>query len=69
MKSAVLIADLDSAIFAPMLVPERKSCLLRTNSFLSEHNHLYRFTILIAKAIAFSFSNIPAPCHRQPSNK
>ena len=39
-KSARLIAALDSAMFAPMLVPERRSCLLSTYSFLSSRSHL-----------------------------
>ena len=39
-KSARLIAALDSAMLAPMLVPERRSCLLSTCSLLSSCNHL-----------------------------
>ena len=62
-KSALLIADCASEILVPMLVPERSSCLLRTNSLLSSHNHLYKLTILIAKFILLVFKQVTCLTH------
>ena len=53
MKSALLCACCASATFAPILVPERKSCLESTNSFFLSERYLYSLTILIAKSKLF----------------
>jgi len=47
-KSALLCACWASATFAPMLVPERRSCLERVYSFFVLRRYLHRFTVRIA---------------------
>ena len=44
-KSALLCANWASFIFAPMLVPLRSNCLLRTNSLLFETKWRYKHII------------------------
>ena len=53
-KSFLLIAQIASAMFAPMLVPLLTSCLLNRYSFFSFRRYLYKLTILIAKSLLFS---------------
>ena len=53
-KSALLCPCVHSRIFAPTLVPLRKSCFDITDSSFSLTKYLYSFTILTAKSMLFS---------------
>ncbi len=54
-KSAIEIPPFASDIFAPILVPDLKSCFERMYSLFSSERNLYALTILIANAYALSY--------------
>lgn len=54
-KSFFDCAFIASLIFAPILVPDRNNCFDKTYSLLFSHNHLYAFTMRIAKLKDFSY--------------
>ena len=61
MKSALLCANWASLMFAPILVPLRSNCLLRTNSLLFDTIYRCSRTIrnandLLNKSISFCFA-------------
>ncbi len=55
-KSAVEIAPLASATFAPIEVPQRKNCFDKTYSFLLFTKYLYALTMRIERAKAFGYN-------------
>lgn len=56
MKSAFDWAYIDSLMFAPIDVPDRKICFDSTFSWCILQRYLLRFTILTAKALLLSFN-------------
>ena len=50
-KSDFVIAQSASDTFAPILVPDRRTCFDRTNSLLLLHKNLYRLIMRIANAV------------------
>ena len=54
-KNSFLLTEYWASLrFAPMEVPERRSCLARVNSRFSSHRYLYRLYVLIANLRLFS---------------
>lgn len=64
-KSFRLQAQFASAMFAPILVPLRNSCLDKMNSLFSSQRYLYSAIIRKAKFLLFSKTTLSIPNYQK----